>query len=139
MAQPKHPAYTIAHTAVEALLVDKEPLYAALQNVAEFWNSATRPIAYNGLGYSAREAARQVAEFEQFISILIDPANIYRRWKTLVLENRVLGVHSHDCRLVALMKAHDVRSILTFDDDFTRFPDITVIHPALSAKPRPPS
>jgi predicted nucleic acid-binding protein len=127
----------MAHAAIAKLMAANEPLYAAVQNVAEFWNAATRPIAHNGLGYSTREAAQEVAEFEQFIRILNDPPDTYRRWKTLAIANRVIGVQSHDTRLLALMQAHDVRSILTFDDDFTRFAEITVVHPADVAPARP--
>lgn len=139
MAQPKHRSYTLAHSAVAALLVGKEPLYAAVQNVAESWNGATSPVANDGLGYSARKAARQVAEFEQFITGLLEPANVYRRWKVLVATNEVIGVQSHDTRLVALMQAHGFRKILTFDSDFTRFPEITVVHPTELVHNRPTS
>jgi predicted nucleic acid-binding protein len=48
-----------------------------------------------------------------------------------VLEHRVSGIQVHDARIVAAMTVHQVNSILTFDlDDFARYSDITVVHPA---------
>jgi predicted nucleic acid-binding protein len=42
----------------------------------------------------------------------------------------VSGVQVHDARLVAAMRVHGVKSILTFNDrDFTRYTDIDAVHP----------
>jgi predicted nucleic acid-binding protein len=47
-----------------------------------------------------------------------------------VIENRASGVQVHDARLVALMKVHGIRQIVTFNvGDFTRYAGIDVIHP----------
>jgi len=46
------------------------------------------------------------------------------------VEHSVLGSKVHDARLVAAMKVHGVRKILTFDTgDFTRY-GIEAVHPA---------
>ncbi|HJT69510.1 MAG TPA: hypothetical protein VJ731_04885 [Terriglobales bacterium] len=44
---------------------------------------------------------------------------------------RVLpGVQVHDARLVAAMRVHGVKRILTFNDkDFARYTDIAALHP----------
>jgi predicted nucleic acid-binding protein len=41
--QPDHPSHTIAVESVARLLAAAEPVYFTLQNIAEFWNVATRP------------------------------------------------------------------------------------------------
>jgi predicted nucleic acid-binding protein len=41
----------------------------------------------------------------------------------------VIGKQAHDARLVAAMKVHDLRHLLTFNDtDFKRFTEITVVN-----------
>lgn len=115
-----------------------EPLYTAVQNMAEFWNAATRPPDMNGLGYSADRTAREIAEFEQFIEVVMDRPETYRIWKALVRAHRVSGVLAHDARLVAVMRARRFDSILTFDDDLARFPEITAVHPSELINSRPP-
>lgn len=62
----------------------EEPLYTTVQNIAEFWSTATRPIDMNGLGYSSEQTAREIAEFEQFIEVVIDKPEIYGLWKRLL-------------------------------------------------------
>jgi predicted nucleic acid-binding protein len=42
----------------------------------------------------------------------------------------VIGVQVHDARLVSVMKAYDIRQIVTFNTgDFTRYAGIEPIHP----------
>jgi len=52
--QPDHEHYWIAVKSVARLLAEETPLYFTLQNISEFWNVATRPIANNGLGFLPR-------------------------------------------------------------------------------------
>ncbi len=77
-----------------------------LQNMAEFWNTSTRPVERNGFGLSVDTTER------------------------IVLQHRVSGVQVHDARLAAAMYAHGISHILTFNgSDFMRYPGITTIHP----------
>lgn len=46
--QPDHPSHTLAVESIAKLLAGSEPVYFTLQNMSEFWNVATRPIANNG-------------------------------------------------------------------------------------------
>jgi predicted nucleic acid-binding protein len=63
------------------------------------------------------------------LTFLPDTPPVYAEWKRIVVEHGVLGVKMHDARLVAIMRAYGVRSLLTFDTkDFSRY-DIEVIHP----------
>lgn len=129
-AQPAHPMHETAVRALEILIQRDEDLFVALQNLAEFWNAATRPAANNGLGFTIEEAEAELVRIEGFFQMLTESAASYAMWKTLVLENRVSGVQVHDARLVAVMKTHAVARIITFNiGDFARFSDIEAIHP----------
>jgi predicted nucleic acid-binding protein len=117
---PADSRYTSARRAVEAL--EEEGLFTASQNFMEFWNVATRPIENNGLGQTIAVADRVLRSFEQAFLRLPEPAEIYDRWRELVVRFGVSGVKVHDARLVALMLANDIVRILTFNSaDFRRY------------------
>jgi predicted nucleic acid-binding protein len=128
--QPDHPSHTVAVESVAKLLAAGEPVYFTLQNISEFWNVATRPVANNGLGFSVALALRELEKIERFLTILPDSPAVYSEWKRLVLKHGVLGSKVHDARLVATMNVHGIRRILTFNtDDFARY-DIEAVHPS---------
>src|SRR5262249_3791820 len=129
--QPSHALHTLSVRALTALMKREEKLYVTVQNIAEFWNAATRPIANNGLGFSIEEAQEELARLEEFFEILSESPASYAAWKTLLIKHRVSGVKVHDARLAGVMLAHGISTILTFDKTgFTRFPGIEVLHPA---------
>jgi len=128
--QPEHPQYTVAVESVRRILATGEPVYYTLQNIAEFWNVLTRPVASNGLAASTGVARGEVEKIEQAMQLLPDTAAIYSEWKRLVLHHGVTGVKVHDARLVAAMNVHGVRRLLTFNaGDFARY-GIEVLQPA---------
>ena len=51
-ARPRDPQYTVARSAIENLVQQGAALHITSQNVIEFWNVLTRPIANNGFGMS---------------------------------------------------------------------------------------
>jgi len=92
------------------------------QNLAEFWNVATRPAEKNGFGLTPAAADRSLRFLERLIPLLEDSPAVYPEWRRLVVASGVSGVQVHDARLVAAMKAHGVTHILTFNTtDFTRY------------------
>jgi predicted nucleic acid-binding protein len=128
--QPSHPMHAGAVHALEVLMKRQEVLAVALQNVAEFWNAATRPVVHNGLGFTLEEAQDELTRIEGFFQILCESTASYETWKTLLIAHRVMGVQVHDARLVAVMKAHGIVQIITFNvADFARFPTIEAVHP----------
>lgn len=128
--QPGHPMTGSAVRALAILMEREEPLVVSIQNIAEFWNTATRPESNNGLGFSIEEAQEELLKLEGFFEVLPENAASYSAWKVLLVENRVSGVQVHDARLVALMKAYDIRQIVTFNtSDFVRYAGIEAIHP----------
>jgi len=128
--QPGHPMNGSAVRALATLMEREDSLVVSIQNIAEFWNTATRPESNNGLGFSIEEAQEELVRLEEFFEVLPENAASYSAWKELVVANRVSGVQVHDARLVALMKAYDIRQIVTFNtSDFTRYAGIEAIHP----------
>ncbi|MGA2794947.1 MAG: type II toxin-antitoxin system VapC family toxin [Roseiarcus sp.] len=127
--QPNHEHHAIAMESVARLLAAGETVCFTSQNVAEFWNVVTRPVASNGLGFSVSLALGEVEKIERILTLLPDSPAAYTEWKRLVVTHSVRGSKVHDARLVAAMKVHGVGRILTFNtDDFTRF-GIEVLHP----------
>jgi predicted nucleic acid-binding protein len=127
--QPDHPSHTVAVESIAKLLAAGEPVYFTLQNMSEFWNVATRPIANNGFGFSVALALHELETIERFLPVLPDSPAVYGEWKRLVVQHSVLGSKVHDAKLVAMMNVHGIRRILTFNtQDFARY-DIDAIHP----------
>lgn len=115
---------------VSILAIRRDKLHVIAQNLIEFWAVATRPIANNGLGLSIVQAEQELTKLKALFNILPDTAVILPEWERLVLQYQVIGKQSHDTRLVAAMKVHNLTHLLTFNDgDFKRFTAITVINP----------
>jgi predicted nucleic acid-binding protein len=130
-AQPSHPLNRQAVHAVSNMIRRGDLVFFCPQNMAEFWNVATRPADKNGLGFSLEEALREVGDIEMLLTLLPDIPAIYATWKEIVRRNEVRGVKVHDARLVAIVNVYAVESILTFNDaDFNRYGEITAIHPS---------
>jgi predicted nucleic acid-binding protein len=131
--QPSHAHYPAAVESVARLLSTGEPVCLTPQNIAEFWNVATRPIASNGLGFSVDLVLAEVAKIENALTLLPDTEAMYAEWKRLVTTHQVLGSKVHDVRLVAAMNVHAVQRILTFNaGDFVRY-GVEVMDPAAVA------
>jgi predicted nucleic acid-binding protein len=130
-AQPTHPLCSQAASAVSKLLRQKDAVFFCAQNIAEFWNVATRPAEVNGLGFSHEEALQEVASIEDLLILLPDIPAIYPVWKRLVQDHRVQGVKVYDARLVAVMSVYVIDAVLTFNvADFKRYGNVSAIHPA---------
>jgi predicted nucleic acid-binding protein len=69
-AQPTNPLCPQATQAVSMLLRKYEAVFFCSQNIAEFWNVATRPAGMNGLGLSHEEALREVGAIESLLALL---------------------------------------------------------------------
>lgn len=105
------------------------PCYTS-QNLGEFWNVLTRPSNRNGYGLSPEQADMRANEIEAKFRLLLDSPAVHKEWRKLLVEYSVSGVQVHDARLVAAMKVHSVKHILTFNTkDFVRFTGIEAVHP----------
>ncbi len=128
--KPDDRDYPLVMSALDAVLRQGAALCYTSQNVAEFWNTCTRPLHRNGYGLSPQEADRRAKFFEDKLQLLPDTAAVHQEWRRLLVSYNVSGVQVHDARLVAAMRVQEVRQILTFNDkDFARYSDIEAVHP----------
>jgi predicted nucleic acid-binding protein len=132
--QPNHPLFAQATGAVAKLIRRKDGVFFCSQNIAEFWNVATRPADQNGLGLSHDEVLRELASIERLLTLLPDIPSVYSAGKEIVRVQKVQGVKVYDARLVATMTVYAVETVLTFNDsDFKRYDNIAALHPSALA------
>jgi predicted nucleic acid-binding protein len=128
--KPDDRDYSLVTSAVERLLRDRTGLCYTSQNVAEFWNTCTRPLGQNGYGLSPEQTDHRVRLLEENLRLLPDSLAVHEEWRKLIVAHSVRGVQVHDARLAAAMRVHGVQRILTFNEaDFARYPGIEAIHP----------
>jgi predicted nucleic acid-binding protein len=125
------PNHAAVDNALSKLAIQGTILHYTHQNIAELWNTMTRPQSRNGFGLTVQDADREVALIESGMELLPDSAAVYREWRRIVVLYGVSGVQVHDARLAAAMYTHGISHILTLNgSDFSRFSGITAIHPA---------
>jgi hypothetical protein len=91
--------YDLVQNALDALLAQGDRVFYASQNVAEFWNTCTRPVERNGFGLSLPEADRRAQLFEKRFELIADGASAHEEWRRLIVQYQVSGVRVHDARL----------------------------------------
>lgn len=111
-----YPDYRAIRKALRQALDDKERLVVTVQNIAEFWNAATRPLENNGQGLSTERAKRRVGIIERVCAVVSEDDASYVHWKRLVDDYGVTGVSVHDARLVAVMLRLTVKRLLTLNE-----------------------
>ena len=130
LVEPDSPHHAEAKNAVDKLLKRGDTLFITLQNISEFWNVCTRPLDKNGLGFSIAETDTELKQIEQIFDFLPDTTEVYKNWRELVVKHSVSGVKVHDAKIVAAMKAHNIKNLLTFNaKDFKRYSDIKAVEP----------
>ena len=121
------PLHETALGAIDTLEDRGEKLFVSAQNFVELWNVATRPPGRNGLGLTPPSADRLLRRLEPAFPRLAESEDIYQQWRKLVVRFEVSGVQVHDARLVAVMLANDIATILTFNTrDFQRYVQIGI-------------
>jgi predicted nucleic acid-binding protein len=122
--------HTIAISAISLLAGRGEDLVVTPQVLIEFWSVATRPTDVNGLGWSVQLVDEEVTRLLDQFPMLVDRPEVFAHWLQIVRSHEVKGKRVHDARLVAIMRAHRVAHLLTFNvDDFKGHPDMTIVHP----------
>ncbi|MGC3969499.1 MAG: PIN domain-containing protein [Pirellulales bacterium] len=123
--------YEAIREAFRRLNAAHHSLVLARQNVAEFWNVSTRTnLARGGYGKPPEIVFRRLAWIERHATIVPDPPAAYQQWKLLLHQFGIIGVASHDARLVATMACLGIRRILTLNGkDFVRYRTLTVVTP----------
>ena len=128
--KPDDVHYRLVNAAIDHLIEQRSRLCYTSQNLAEFWNTCTRPADRNGYGLTIEEADGRATLIENTLNLLADNAAIHREWRALIVANRVSGTQVHDARLVAAIRVHQVNRILTFNGrDFARYTTVEAFHP----------
>jgi len=109
-------------------------LFICPQNMQEFRQVATRPLASNGLGWSSDDTASILSQFEQRFTLLTETARIYPSWRRMVEATQAMGRANFDARLVAIAALAEIESVVTFEDRaFARYaaeaPGLKIVHP----------
>jgi predicted nucleic acid-binding protein len=125
LADPASPQHRVAIDALARLVGEGNEVYLTPQNFIELWAVATRPVDANGLGWSSERTAKEVADLQARFPLLPDSPEIFNRWFDLVKQLPVRGKRVHDARLVAVLQAHTVEHLITFNvSDFRAFSSI---------------
>jgi predicted nucleic acid-binding protein len=128
--KPDDREYPLVNEALDRLIEHGCTLFYTSQNLAEFWNTCTRPVEQNGFGLSIEETDARASAIESTLDLLPDGDAIHLEWRRLVVAFRVSGAKVHDARLVAAMHVHGVQRIVTFNArDFARYTSVEALHP----------
>src|ERR1700719_4088295 len=87
--KPDDRDYHLVVSAIELALQRGAVLCYTSQNVGEFWNTCTRPLARDGYGLSPQEAAGWAPFFEDKLRLLPDTLAVHRDWRKLLVTNHV--------------------------------------------------
>lgn len=122
--------HLLAGEATAQLLRQEHQVYLTSQNLIEFWVVATRPHEVNGLGWDLEKTNHEVVQILAQFPLLEDNSKIFEYWLNIVTTNQLKGKRVHDARLVAVMLAHGITHLLTFNPkDFKDIAGIIVMHP----------
>lgn len=138
LADPASPQHLIATQALARLLEQGDEICLTPQNFIEFWAVATRPVEANGFGWSSGRTTKEATELQERFPLLPDSPEIFTHWLELVKQLPILGKRVHDARLVAVLQAHAIEHLITFNiSDFATFSSIvSLIDPhSLVTKP----
>ena len=136
--KPDDRDYDLVNSVIDGLLRQGITLCYTSQNLGEFWNACTRPVDKNGYGLSTADADFRAKLIEDRLNLLDDSAAVHKEWRRIIVRYSVSGVQVHDARLVAAMRVHGVKQILTFNDrDFARYSDIQALNPGTLLQENP--
>lgn len=100
------------------------------QVLIEFWVVATRPLDVNGLGWTTEQTLNYSNDLLESFALIAETPAIFPLWFELVTDYNIKGKRTHDIRLLAVMKAHGITHLLTFNpDDFIALAGITIVNP----------
>ena len=135
--QQDHEMHSVAVASLDFLLRSGETVVIVPQNITEFWNVCTRPSDHNGLGLTPSDTDKKISKLESLLTLLPESPEIYPEWRRLVVTHSVFRVRVYNARLVASMNVYHVKDIVTFNvEDYLRYPEIRVLHPA-DVAPKP--
>ncbi|MEZ4703439.1 MAG: type II toxin-antitoxin system VapC family toxin [Rhodothermales bacterium] len=121
---------TQARLAIETLITQDHVCCITPQVIGEYYSVATRPVASNGFGWSAEKGRRERDNWLSRYPLLNENAEIFPLWMQLIDQHGRTGRRIFDLRLLAVMRAHHIMRLLTFDvEDFPLVAGCTIVHP----------
>jgi predicted nucleic acid-binding protein len=123
LANTVDPQHEVVSLAVQRLGDRHNNFMTTTQNIAEFWNVATRPTELNGLGFTADNISTALSRTVEPLCVVTREHSLhYKELKRLLRSYQVLGKQVHDARLVASMLTWKIPTILTLNaKHFKRF------------------
>ena len=89
----------LVEKAVDELIARREDLLITLQNIAELWNVATRPVANNGLNLPQATVSQLFAQtIEPICTIVTERDTLPAEFIRLLRTYNVVGKQVHDTR-----------------------------------------
>jgi predicted nucleic acid-binding protein len=120
----------LARLAFETLIFQDHACFVTSQVIGEYYSVATRPISSNGFGWGAKKGQRERDLWLSKCTLLEEIAEIFPLWMRLIDRYKVTGRRIFDLRLLAVMRAHQITHLLTFDvEDFPAVSGLTIVHP----------
>lgn len=127
---PNSSSYSLAMNAVNSIIQEGGECFITSQILIEFWVVATRPTNINGLGWTTLKTQLEINKIVEQFPLLPETSDIFPIWFQLVQDHNIKGKRTHDIRLLAVMKCHNITHLLTFNpSDFLAIPSIVIIHP----------
>lgn len=120
----------LARQAFETLISQDHACFITSQVIGEYYSVATRPISSNGFGWGSEKGQRERDLWLSKCTLLEEIAEIFPLWMRLIDRYKVTGRRIFDLRLLAVMRAHQITHLLTFDvEDFPTVSGLTIVHP----------
>jgi hypothetical protein len=101
--KPDDRDYSLIVSAIDATLQRGAVFCYTSQNVAEFWNTCTRPVDRNGYGLSPQEADRRARFFENKLWLLPDSLAVHQEWRKLLVASNFSGVQVQSVQPPAIL------------------------------------
>jgi predicted nucleic acid-binding protein len=134
---PSDRQHSLATDSISYLLTQGDECFLTAQVLVELWVVATRPVEVNGLGWAVEQARSIIDQLLNRFPLLEESPQIFPKWLELVTVNGVMGKRTHDVRIVAIMLAHKITHLLTFNpSDFAVTSGITIVQPQDLAIPK---
>jgi uncharacterized protein len=94
--------------------------------VYEFFSVVTNSRIYQPTS-TAEQAVHQLEAWLQSpsVGLLSEHRDHWATLRPLLISRKLAGGVVHDAKIAAICVSHGVREVLTFDRDFSRFPEIT--------------
>jgi predicted nucleic acid-binding protein len=127
---PLSPFYPATKQTLRRLIASGSMFFIAPQTLYEFWVMATRPEVNGGLGFPPEKARREIHLLLRRFQLLDDSVADWSDIINLAVAEGIIGRRIHDARIIAVMRAHGLTDVLSFDSDLDFFSGIHRIVPS---------